>query len=291
MDSKDKKKIDQAYLELSYKNRSDIENVFLIKFDLLQDKPSEEKPSLFFKLLSPQSINEIECLGIYEYLSGKPINALLDGIYTTSRLNYLKTSIRGQGDLNFRTGGYDCMQVNYFTHAFAANDFTLGELILQKHPKISKKGHRFLVTLNNILYLIFLHGDSENNEIEKIGTGFLSKKNPEYENHVISFLINFVNREYEKANIEFISALNIYKKNKSLHEFFNDLNKFIAIPLLGIHSFLKKYIGEEKMRFINISDTEVLNKDILDFHSSGKDFVTFTGKLNFVQTLIEQIGK
>lgn len=291
MNSQNRKIFDQAYLELSYKDRSDIEKIFLTKFDLLRETPTEERQSLFFKLLSPQNINEIECLGIYEYFSGKSIHAVFDGIYTASRLNYIKAYIKGQGDLNLGTGGYDCMQVEYFIHAFAANDFKLGEVILEKHTKISRKGYRFLVALNNILYLIFLHGDSVSDEIKKIGTEFLLKKNSEYENRIISFLVDLVNEEYEKANTNFIYALNLYKKNKSLHEFSNDLNKFIAIPTLGMYSFLKRYIGKEKIQFIDIPGIEVLNKDVLNFHSSGQDFVIFKGKLDFIQTLIDQIGK
>jgi hypothetical protein len=122
---------------------------------------------------------------------------------------------------------------------------------------------------------------------------FITLKNTQYDNAVVKFMMGLLSRNADEMSTNLAEAVRLYSNNKSLHDFFNDLNKFAAIQPYGLFSLAYHHLPASLYEQINPPQhfswwEEYINLNRETNFHQGEDFVLFDEELSFVQRAIDQ---
>ena len=154
-------------------------------------------------------------------------------------------------------------------------------------------GHRYAKTLCNLVVSIITNDSKGKEKALDDANHFLQLKNTKYENAPVRSLIAFITNNYEKMSEELEIAVTLYSSNKLLHDFFNDLNEYIAVQLKGLISLAYHHLPGSIFKNISIPEHFSFPYQYYDLNlrsnfTEGNDFLIFDGKLSFVQESINR---
>jgi len=227
-------------------------------------------------------------LGFYQSVRSGNFTCLNDALFTYNRLTYVHHK---QVDITSYYGG-DCYYVLPVVHAYAGNDSACAGYYISKYGKYAKQGHRYTKTLANLI-LSCTKKDTE--MMEKAvddAYRFLSKKNTLYTQAVVQFLVSVIENDYAKMNGSFSLAVNAYIKEKGIHQWYNDLFKFIPIELYGIVKVAEIVLGAEFNHKFQQPKSDIWWSDFFEIVKAGKvgeDFVLFDGQLRFLMDILNEL--
>lgn len=279
--SKLKNKIDKAYSELPYKSFEDINNMINKKAEIYFAK-YPEKTTDFLKLVSPQDRISIICLGFYLSIENDDFEHLNNALYTYNLIEYLANKNK---DLRVYAGT-DSYFVIPLLRCLAGNDLKHGNYYLEKYGGYSKTGHRFTIILSNLIYSYIKRDDDLILKAIVDAEGFIKKKNSIYSQNVIEFLLAVYKEDYGKICSSFSAAVNNYQREKSIHQFYNDLYKYVPIQFFGILKAAHLYLGDDFYNNFKEPDNEIWRQDyynVLKKGKAGANVLNFSGELSFIK--------
>ncbi len=289
--STQKKSFNDAMQKCEFKNVDELKITFTKWHEvILKSRTEEEATFAFFQKMPPQTINEILCLGIHESFVSGNYSTLLNSLYTH---NHLLLSKKERLNLVQHTGGYDCTHVFPIIFAYAGNNLKIVQRYLLKYPDFSTKGAPFTKILCNLVVSIIKEDiEAKTVYLEKANHS-LKLKNTKYDEALLTCLIGIIDSNADTISKGLESAVKLYSKARYLHDFFNDLNKFVAIQLFGIVSIAYHHLPHSIFKKISTPihfswSDEFFTLNCESSYSEGTDFLLFDKNLKFVQ---EEINK
>src|SRR5574341_669249 len=281
--------LDKAFQECRYKTVQDIAPYLIKLMEMIRKGGHNENPQLrLYRAMTPQAINEILCLGIYNSISSGDFMNLLNSLYTYNHMLLLQNQ---QLDLIQHSGGYDCTHVFPIISAYAGNNLNIAKRYTEQYPNYSSKGHRYTKVLCNLVMSVITDNEQWRSKALNEAYRFITLKNTKYDNASVEFMIGLLSRNANEMSTNLAEAVKLYSSNKSLHDFFNDINKFAAIQPYGLFSIAYHHLPSSLFRQIDTPThfswwEEYVHLNLEGNFQPGGDFVTFDGELSFIHHAI-----
>lgn len=230
----------------------------------------------FFYYLSLNRHYDLLCLGYYLSLQQENPQVFLDSFYT---YNYLKSLFQLDSGTDHSITFKDVIL------CYAGNNISLVEAYLSSDSPLSCIGSSFNVIGTNLI--IALRNSDLRKEVLKQTESYLSKRNSQFDTAIILTLYGILSHDHKVISDNLNLVVKNHKKSKWLHDFNNDIGKFMPFLAYGLYSIAYFYLSDECFKQIILEKNNILWEGFIELNqanefSEGRRLLEFDGCLNFL---------